>query len=129
MSLSKRNKILLAVIFIGLVVGYFVISYAYQPHKTLDERSVKFTGTVEEFTNKVAQDATPWQDVVVELSGKVTSIDDNGFTLNDNTFCQLENTEEVSKITLGKTLKIKARIIGYDDLLEELKLDQTKIIN
>ncbi|MDX8553537.1 hypothetical protein MK851_07870 [Tenacibaculum sp. 1B UA] len=59
----------------------------------------------------------------------MTSIDDNGFTLNDNTFCQLENTEEVSKITLGKTLEIKARMIGYDDLLEQLKLGQTKIIN
>lgn len=127
MNLSRKSKIAVGFLLIAATAAYFVFNYAYKPHKTVDDREVKFTGTVADFNKKVAEDVAAWQDVVVELTGKVTSKDKNGFTLDGNAFCQT-NTAENPEIEEGKTLTIKARMIGYDDLLEEIKLDQTKII-
>ena len=128
MSLLKRNKIALLIIVIVLVGGYSAYKYAYKPHKTIDDLDVKFSGTAEAFSNKVQQDALIWQDVVVELEGFITSIDDKGFTINGNIYCQLDESFSTSGIKEKQSIKIKGRMIGYDDLLEELKIDQVKII-
>ncbi|WP_460219263.1 hypothetical protein [Psychroserpens sp. MEBiC05023] len=128
MSLSKRTKIALFILATALTGAYIAYKYAYKAHKTIDELEIKFSGTAEAFSNKVQQDALIWQDVVVELEGDVTSIDEKGFTLNNNIYCQLNESFSTSDITEKQIIKIKGRMIGYDDLLEELKIDQVKII-
>ena len=128
MSLSKRSKIALIILAVVLIGGYSAYKYAYKAHKTIDELDVKFSGTAKAFSDKVQQDALIWQDVVVELDGSVTSIDDKGFMLNDNVYCQWDENSSNADIKEGQIIKIKGRMIGYDDLLEELKLDQAKII-
>lgn len=129
MNFSKKSKIILSIVLLILIGGYSTLNYVYKPHKTLEDREVKFTGSIDAFAKKVSIDPSRWQDVVVELSGKVTSIDDNGFTMNDNAFFQLEDTSALVNVKKEKALTVKARMIGYDDLLEELKLDQAKISN
>ena len=37
--------------------------------------------------------------------------------------------EDLTELNIKQEVSIKGRIIGYDDLLEELKLDKTIIIN
>ena len=61
----------------------------------------------------------------VEISGKVTSINENVITLDEKVSCQLLVSEEV---LLNSQVKIKGRVTGYDDLLEELKLDQCLVV-
>ncbi|OIQ18106.1 MAG: hypothetical protein BM557_07775 [Flavobacterium sp. MedPE-SWcel] len=126
MSLSKKNKVVLVILFIAIISGLYIYKTAYKPHKTIDQREVKFSGTTKSFSEKVKQDVAVWQDVVVELEGKVTAIDDKGFMLDSNVYCQLETS--TINIKKDQVLKVKGRMIGYDDLLEELKLDQIKII-
>jgi hypothetical protein len=129
MSLLKRNKKALIVLLVVLVGGSFAVyNYAYKAHKTIDELEVKFSGTAKAFSDKVHEDALIWQDVVVEIEGKITSIDKKGFVLNNNVYCQLDENFSVKNIEKGKSVKIKGRMIGYDDLLEELKIDQVKIL-
>ena len=128
MSLSRKSKIALLILAIVLIGGYSAYKYAYKAHKIIDEFEVKFSGTAKAFSDKVQQDALTWQDVVVEIEGDVTSVDDKGFMLNSNVYCQLDENFSVTNIEEGQHLKIKGRMIGYDDLLEELKLDQAKII-
>jgi len=127
MSLSKRYKIVLAAIVIALLGCYSAFKYVYKPHKTIDEFDVKFSGTSEMFIEKVKADATIWQNVIVELSGVITSKDQRGITLNDNIYCQLEKGTLMTSLHEGENISIKGRMIGYDDLLEEIKLDQTII--
>lgn len=127
-EMSKKSKLGLGALLLVVIVGYAVLNYAYKPHQTVDERDIKFTGTATEFSITVAKDAAPWQDVVVQLTGTITATDANGFTLNNNTYCQVSDTKVLATLNNGQNVTVKARMIGYDDLLEELKLDQTKII-
>ena len=128
MSLSKRSKIALTILVLIILGGAYAYKVAYKPHKTIDEREVKFSGIAKDFIENVKQDATVWQDVVVELTGQVTALDEQGLTIEETVYCQLQDKTQLENIAQGQSITIKARMIGFDDLLEELKLDQTKII-
>jgi len=128
MSLLKKNKFILIFLFFILVLGgYSAYKYTYKPHPSLADKTVAFSGSAEDFLEKVKTDDVKWQDVVVELTGIITQIDIKGITLNNNIYCQLEHSKAITTLQKGKIITIKARMIGYDDLLEEIKLDQTII--
>ncbi|SIQ73804.1 hypothetical protein [Maribacter ulvicola] len=128
MSLSKKNKLVLFLFTILLIASYTAYKYIYKPHKPIAEKAVAFSGSTDSFLEIVKTDVVKWQDVVVELTGTITLIDTKGIMLNNNNiYCQLEDRTAITNLQKGQTLTIKARMIGYDDLLEEIKLDQTII--
>ncbi|KAB1155280.1 hypothetical protein F7018_12455 [Tenacibaculum aiptasiae] len=123
MNWLKRNKFLVA-LFILLIGGYSAYKYAYKPHKTIEELNVDFEGSSTVFLQKVSQNFSEWNTKVVQLSGKVTAIDENGISLENQIYCQLKNTDARLSIKENDNIQIKGRVIGYDDLLDELKLEQ-----
>jgi len=127
MSLSKKNKITLIILIVVILAGYSTYKYTYQPHKSIDEIAVKFSGSSQDFLEKVKTEATPWQDVIVQLTGTITAIDKKGITLINSIYCQLEKGNTTTNLKAGQTITVKGRMIGFDDLLEEIKLDQTSI--
>ncbi|HAS46605.1 MAG TPA: hypothetical protein DCS93_39345 [Microscillaceae bacterium] len=124
MSLSKGSKIgisLLIVVALGSIIGYKMV---YKPHpKTMDQKAV-FVGTALDFQQQVVHRSQKWQNAIVSLKGKVTNLDKHGITLNQTIYCQLEDSLQVARVKTNALLAIKGRFIGYDDLLEEIKLDQ-----
>ena len=124
MSLSKRSKILLGIVVIGAIVAFGVYKYAMQPPAEIESKKVDYTGTSTAFLAEVQKDFAVWQDKVVVLSGTITSRDENGITLSNQIYCQLRDDVDKSAIQNATEITLKGRIIGYDDLLEELKLDQ-----
>ena len=63
----------------------------------------------------------------IEIEGIPSEINDNSITLDDKVFCQLVKKSSVA-IKNGTKLIIKGRLIGYDNLLEQVKLDQSEIV-
>ena len=124
MSLSKRNKWVLAILIIGIVIAYAGYRYAYKPHKTIESLAIDFSGNSDSFLIKIKEDASVWQNKVVVLSGTITNSDGKGITLSNQIYCQFREDVDVTSIQNKQEIKIKGRVIGYDDLLEELKLDQ-----
>ncbi|WP_152611534.1 hypothetical protein [Psychroserpens damuponensis] len=109
--------------------GYGVYNYTYKAHKTIDELELKYSGTSEVFLKKIKTNAKHWQNVVVQLNGTITAKDNKGITLNHSTYCQLDDVALLPSLEIAQKVTIKGRMIGYDDLLEEVKIDQTIIKN
>lgn len=124
MSLSKKSKIILSVIVVIIIAVFAVYKYSMQPPAKIESKKVDFTGSSDELLSKIQENFAEWQDKVVVISGKITSLDDKGFMLSSSIYCQLRDSLKVSSLTADQNISIKGRIIGYDDLLEELKLDQ-----
>ena len=61
------------------------------------------------------------------ISGKITKLDSQGIMISPNIYCQFLDSIFSKKIQLNDTISVKGRVIGYDDLFEELKLDQCLI--
>ncbi len=130
MNLKRKHKrtIIVGLLLIFLLSAGLIYKTLYKPHVSIEDRELKFTGNTSELLKRVQENPSSWQDVAVQLSGTVTETEAEGFSLDHSIYCQLDSTSTHQKITLGDAISIKGRVIGYDDLLEELKLDQTIII-
>lgn len=68
-----------------------------------------------------------YQDMVLEIEGTVTHVQEASVNLNRAVEVQLTRLPE-SAIQEGDKVVIKGRCIGYDELLNEVKIDQAVVI-
>ena len=126
-----RKWILILVI--AIVVAIFGYNYIYQDHRDIESEQAEFTMTSSEINQLFSENSTsPEQKFLnktIEVSGLITDINSNDITIDDKIFCQFSNNLETSLDKKKENIKIKGRVIGYDDLLEQVKLDQCTIIN
>ena len=128
MSLKKKSKWILIILVLGLIVAYGGYKYAYKPHETTEELKADYTGKSNDFLIKVSENADAWLNKTVELSGEITSKDEKGITLSNSIYCQFREDVNFNSLETGQQLSLKGQVIGYDDLLEELKLNQCIIL-
>ena len=63
---------------------------------------------------------------IVELEGVCTSKTDSTLILEDWIFIQ--TTEKLEQVALDQKVRVKGKCVGYDDLLQELKITQAYIV-
>jgi hypothetical protein len=124
MSLLKKNKLILTFLFVLGMIGFAFYTLAMESPTSIENRKVDFTGSADELLLKITDHTEEWQDKIVVVSGEVSSSDDKGIMLSRKIYCQLKQVTDLQKINPSNNISLKGRIIGYDDLLEELKLDQ-----
>lgn len=66
-------------------------------------------------------------DQTIEVKGIVTEIKYKFLTLDDKIYCKFVDT--IPQNLLYTNLKVKGRCIGFDELLEQIKLDQCTLQN
>lgn len=132
MSFQKKNKKRLLYSLLVLLLGFYLVyNYIiYKPHKVVDKVKSEFVGNASDLLDSIkTKDITFWQNKIVTIQGKVTSKDDFGIVLNGAIYCQLKKKSNTLSINAEQSIALKGQIIGYDDLLEELKLKYCIIKN
>ncbi|MGB0871081.1 MAG: hypothetical protein ACPG6V_13265 [Flavobacteriales bacterium] len=127
MALKKKSKlaiIVLALVVLGGIIGYKI---TYKAHETIQDMKVEYKGQAQDIVSVLSDAPEKWQNKIVELTGTISQIDQNGFMLNESIYCVKDKTSKSSLIE-NNSYTIKGRIIGYDDLMEELKLDKVIIL-
>ena len=127
--MGKKFKIV-AILLVVLIIGLFSYNYVMTSggrdlEKETSEFSVSATAIFGDFSANAEMATKKYLNKAVEITGKVTNITENVITLDGKVSCQLQVSEQVN---LDSQVKIKGRVTGYDDLLEELKLDQCLIV-
>ncbi|OYX82977.1 MAG: hypothetical protein B7Y83_13065 [Flavobacteriales bacterium 32-34-25] len=120
-------------IIILLVAAYAIYLYTYKDHRDISTEKATYTITIpaleKEFAANDSLAFAKYQDQTIELTAKITAIDnDSKAIILDNKVFAAFNDSLPKEIVSGKTLKIKGRFLGYDELLEEFKMDQSSII-
>jgi hypothetical protein len=128
--MGKMKKLIILVI-ACIIGGYFVYKYIMTGgERNLETENSAFvvsSSTIyEEFVKNTELANSKYLNKAIEISGKVTALENSLVTLNGKISCLLKTNE---KVVLNTSIVIKGRVTGFDDLLEELKLDQCKIIN
>jgi hypothetical protein len=126
--MRKKIIIILSVIIIG-VIGY---NYIYQDHRNIGSEKAEFVITssdiTSQFSNKLFESENKYLNKTIEISGIISEINKNDLTLDNSVFCQFSDiTNQTYEV--NSSIKIKGRCIGYDNLLEQVKLDQCLIIS
>lgn len=124
MSLSKRSKIILLIILIGAVAGFAVYKYAMQPPESIESKKVDVTLSSDEFMETIKKDYSVYEDKIVVLTGTISSVDGNSIIIDQQIYCQFKDDISNSSLTADQNITIKGHVLGYDDLLEEVKLDE-----
>mgnify|MGYP003605456463 CR=1 FL=1 len=127
--MNKNLKLLLVLIVI-VAAGYFGYNYIMTGgERNLEKEKSEFvisaTNIFEEFSVNSENASSKYVNKAVEISGTISSSNKNEIILDGKVSCQLSIPENIA---VGSQVKIKGRVTGYDDLLEELKLDQCLIV-
>jgi len=127
--MSKKIKIVL-LFFVVLIIGLLTYNYvmkggARNLEKEKSEFSVLAVQVFGDFSANSELATKKYLNKAVEITGIVTNVNKDVITLDGKVSCQLQ---VISNVNLNSNLTIKGRVTGYDDLLEEVKLDQCLIV-
>ena len=124
----RKKVIILILILLLAIAGY---NYLYQDHRDIEKEHPEFTvssGSIhEEFAQNFNDSEQKYSDKTILISGIISELNQNYVTLNEKVFCQFNTTIDQS-LELNSKVYIKGRFIGYDDLLEQIKLDQCSFV-
>lgn len=121
----------IAVIIVLVAMG--VVSYLYvsKNHRNIAKEAATYQFTAEELASQFAinpdQSESKYLNQVIEVTGTISEANEQELVLDNTVICLFQNTPILT--SKNKTLTLKGRFIGYDNLLEKLKLDQCIIIN
>ena len=112
----KKKVIILLFVILAVSIGIYF--YAYKEHRNIADETSEYVISVKNFEKDFAENASlanlKYLDKTVDIKEKVFATFNDVFP-ND--------------LTVGKVLTVKGRFVGYDDLLEQYKIDQITIIN
>lgn len=78
-----------------------------------------------DFKRDIANSNKLYLNQTIALTGTVSACEGQTITLNEHVICSLQHT---SSLKVGQEVKVKGRLIGFDDLMEEIRLDQCSLI-
>lgn len=123
------KKYLRILLLSGLVVaigGYFAYQYVY----TTEHRDVAAEVATESqdakalaalFVKEGTSANAKYLEKVVEVTGTITALEGKNYILDSVVNCVMTVEANVQK---GQKVTIKGRVVGFDDFLGELKIDQ-----
>ena len=126
MNLLKKNKVVfIASVMMVLVVGVVnVYQYISMSPKDVVETTPEYVGEATEFNFLVTDNLSYWTGKVVQITGKVTELTEYGVMINGTIFCQFENGDDLQSIVENQQINIKGKLVGFDEILMEIKLNQ-----
>ena len=125
-----RKKAVIISIAIVLLAGFWLYKgYLYKEVRNVSEEAPAHTLTADElvyqYTGNQEKANTDYLDKTIQITGVVTQVTDSVVTLNSVIVCCFDKKPNAS--ANSKTVTIKGRCIGYDELFNEVKLDQCTI--
>lgn len=128
--MSKKVKIIGIILVVALLIGFSVFNYVFHGGaRDLATEEVAFTVTSKnisaEFAANVAGATKKYSDKAIAVSGIVTAVSDSIVTIDNTIICNFKTPD--TSIKNEQAITVKGRLVGFDDLMGELKLDQCTI--
>ena len=125
MNLLKKNKTVVILILLGIGL-WSAYQYVFAAPLATNEITAAYQGEAEDFKELVQTDFDQWHNKVIQITGTITAIQEEGILLNQDIYCQFD--DKLINAAENEVITLKGRVIGFDELLEEIKLNQCIII-
>jgi hypothetical protein len=133
MAISKTFKNILIIGFVlGVIIGSWAIWYVfYKPHRDVSAEKPAYELTSQALSDAFKTDQNTlakYVDKAILVEGAVTGIEGKHVSLG-NIVCSLDSTNASKAATLknGDRVKIQGRLTSYNDLMEEIIMDNCVI--
>ena len=128
-----KKKSLLVIVFIIVIILVGVAGYNYVMHggaRDLSSEEASFTISSKEMCNEFSTDIDAsnkkYLEKAVAITGKITNINGSEIIVDKSIICNLSTLDPTIK--KDQEVIVKGRVVGYDDLMQEVKLDQCLVI-
>ena len=128
-----KRKLLIGIIVFALIAWFVGYKIMYKQHREIASEDVAFSTSAQEIHQDYIDDPdvanSKYADKTIVVSGKLTSYDQAANTIVvDSILSAVLQAAPTEALQNGSSIQIKGRFVGYDDLLEELKMDQVSIL-
>jgi hypothetical protein len=129
--MKKRSVKFLGIIIVVLVITFFSIRYYVYNSGRRDIQSeetafeVSSDAILNDFISNPTTSNKKYLEKTITVSGIITSVKGEEVILDNSVNCNLLNASK--SIKKNQKVTIKGRVVGYDDLLGEVKLDQCNL--
>jgi len=127
---GKKPYIVLSIVLLLIILAISAYNYMYKEHRNIATENVSFNVSASELNSDLStpDKASEYIDKVVQVHGNVTAIEQNDVVIDDKV--QVSFIEKVANsLSTQNQITIKGRCVGYDDLLELVKIDQATLIH
>lgn len=130
----KKIKLTLTLIAISLIAGGAFIYYQFnKPHRDFSEEEAAFTLTATELVKAYQQDEnlsdSLYVDQLIAVQGEVSELKDQAVVLKPGVYLSLDSTQSAEGISVGQQTTLVGRVLSYDPLFEEVKMDNARLKN
>ncbi|HET8736988.1 MAG TPA: hypothetical protein VFM69_10340 [Pricia sp.] len=127
----KTNKKYLFSGIFGLLILLILGGYLYlnPSHRNIADEEASFTLTASELQESFRRSGseTKMADQVIKTRGKITALDEKSASLDRKV--EVSFTEKLPPgVEIGMEITVKGRCVGYDDLLQMVKVDQAMLM-
>jgi hypothetical protein len=128
--MMKKGVVLVLIV---LVVGFGIYKYLYQGHRDIAAEEANFTTTVQDiytsFTENDSLANAKYLDKTIALRGKISHIDvvNKIITVDEKLSARFAD-KLPDNIKIQDSINLKGRLVGFDDLLEEIQIDQCTVV-
>lgn len=126
-----RKKIIIALLIL-IVVAFGVYKFLYKEHRDIASEDVMYSETpaqvYDAFQKNDSLANSTYLDKTIEIYGKVTNIDlaNKTITVDEKLSARFTNSIP-GTLKPQNPITLKGRVVGYDDLLGEIQMDQCTI--
>ena len=126
------KKKLFYILLLLIVVIFGIYKYMYKSHRDVASEDAVFSKTVSEvfqaFTINDSLANKTYLDKTISVKGKITNIDLSNKIITVDEKLSARFIDKIPDNTkLQDSITLKGRLIGFDDLLEEIQMDQCTI--
>ncbi len=125
----KRKKIafVIAILLILVSAGiYFYYGFIFKEARNIESEmpdfSISATKLLEDYNSDPEKADALYLNKTIEITGTVTKETDSVMVLENNVFCLF--TQKIKNQHINNKVTVKGKCIGYDELFQEVKLDQ-----
>tara|TARA_R110002050_G_scaffold244253_1_gene380808 strand:+ start:1313 stop:1708 length:396 start_codon:yes stop_codon:yes gene_type:complete len=131
--MKKSRVIATMLLSILLAAGVFVYYQFNKPHRDFSAEEAAYTLGAEELVKAYQQDPSLsdslYVDQLVAVSGEISEIKENALLLSPGIYLSLDSTQSIEALSVGQQISLIGRVLSYDPLFEEVKMDNARIQN
>lgn len=123
--MKKTILIIVVILVLGGIGAYFYVFH--KPHRDMANESaalkINAPELVDAYQHSQQEANITYLDKVVAVQGVVMEKGDHHLKLEGGVYCEMHADADISGVQEGDDVLLKGRIVGYDDLFSEVRMD------
>lgn len=123
--MKKTLIVIVVIVVVGGLLGYFYVFH--KPHRNISSEKADFTESaadlVEAYKSNAESANAKYLDHVLAVKGTISEVDSSHVKLEEGVYCNLAKGAKSEDFIPGSSVQLKGRVVGYDELFNEVRMD------